>query len=383
MRTAPTLFSLPIFWLPGALVLALTVAGCLESDEELTVRPDGSVAVQISAKGKAKDLADGYSVPLDGPWTAENDATREWIRFLGSDTGSAAVRANLEGRKGRSALLPDDKDIELRVSAQFPSVKELPRFLAPESEAFRTAYLERATDLSVEKKGGRTVYTLERTYRGRTFDRFDPASRMKERLSKELFAKIEKQQPLTEGERAQFATAAVDAMRRAAVNTASEAVASIYTHGDAALALSTSSKVVETIRSEVERVVTLERIDRILVGVFPPAGQPKSGDPDKEVANLERELRETLRTSFERALQSAGTPTAARNAMRGELEWLFTAHDHTDDLGDDTIHLVVHMPGRVVSGNYDEADEGTATWKFGGDTIRDRDRVLRVVSVVE
>src|SRR5260221_188934 len=268
MKTAPTFSALA---LTGA--LALTISSCLDNDEEITVRPNGSVTVQISARGKAKDLADGYPVPLEGPWVAENDATREWIRLLGADTGSAAVRGNLDALKGRSALLPDDKDIELRVTAPFPSVKDLPRFLAPESNAFRTPHLERSTDLRPAKKAGRSACT--------------------------------------------------------------------------------------------------------------PAGQPRASDTEREVSTFEKELRETVRASFDRALQSVGTPTAARNAMRGELEWLFTAHDHTDDLGDDTLRFVVHMPGRVVSGNYDEADQGTASWKFGGDTIRDRDRVLRVVSVVE
>jgi hypothetical protein len=69
--------------------------------------------------------------------------------------------------------------------------------------------------------------------------------------------------------------------------------------------------------------------------------------------------------------------------MRGELEWLFTAHDHTDDLGDDTFHLRVRMPGTIVGGDYDAVEDGVAAWEFEGSTLRDRDRVLRVVSVVE
>ena len=56
MRTAPALFA-----------LALTLCACLENDEEITVRPDGSVAVFVSAKGSTEDLADGYSTDLPPP----------------------------------------------------------------------------------------------------------------------------------------------------------------------------------------------------------------------------------------------------------------------------------------------------------------------------
>ena len=69
--------------------------------------------------------------------------------------------------------------------------------------------------------------------------------------------------------------------------------------------------------------------------------------------------------------------------MRGELEWLFTAYDHTTDIGDESFQVVVHMPGTIVAGNCDEVGGGTATWKLGGEMLRENDRVLRVVSVVE
>jgi hypothetical protein len=372
MRTAPALFA-----------LALGLAGCLENDEEITVRPDGSVSVEIAAKGKMKDLSDGYPVPLDGPWSPQTDATREWLRLVGPDTGSAPVRANAEALGGRSALLPADQDVELRVRAEFASVRDLPRFFAPASEAFRSAYLERASELRVEKKGARTVYTFERTYRGRAFERFDTESRMKKVVPKKLFAKLEKDEPLGDGEREQVAAAAVDAMRGVSVDTAGEALGSIYVQGDASLPIADAAKILDAVRGEIERVVTRERIDRILAGAFPVAGQAKSEDSEREIASLERDVREALRSSFERAIAVAGVAGPARNALRGELEWLFTAHDHTGDLGDDSFQVVVHLPGTIVGGNADEAGGGTATWKFDGEGLRDRDRVLRAVSVVE
>jgi hypothetical protein len=48
----------------------LLLAGCLESDEEIDVHPDGSVTVEISAKAKESDLENGYPIPTGGPWSA-------------------------------------------------------------------------------------------------------------------------------------------------------------------------------------------------------------------------------------------------------------------------------------------------------------------------
>lgn len=58
---------------------ALLLPACRETEEEITVRPDGSLHVELQAKGNVEDLADGYPIPLGGPWEARNDETRAWL----------------------------------------------------------------------------------------------------------------------------------------------------------------------------------------------------------------------------------------------------------------------------------------------------------------
>lgn len=364
-------------------ILTLALSSCLEHEEEITVRPDGSVAVAIRAKGKPEDLGDGYAVPLEAPWVAENPQTLEWIRVLGSDTGSASVRANLASLAGKSGTIHPGEDVDLAVRAQFASAKDLPRFFAPESEPFRTAYLERATDLRVERKGGRTVYVLERTYRGRTHARTDATSLMRRDLDDATFAKLEDEARLTEFERTQVVDAALKAMRQIPETFASDALLAIYTQGDAALSPQALPRILGSVRAAVADVITREALECVAAALFPPEGKPDTDVAGAELERIDRATRAALRSSFAMAIEAEGAPLATRNALRGELEWLLTARDHTEDLGDESFQLRVRMPGTIVGGNFDGVEDGAATWKIDGKDMRDRDHALRVVSVVE
>lgn len=342
--------------------LALALGSCLENEEEITVHPDGSIAVAVSAKGRPSDLEDGFPVPLEAPWTAANEATIEWI--------------------GGSRARPDE-DATLAVRAQFDSAGALPRFFAPGSDGYGTAYLERSTDVRIERKSGRTVYVFERTYHGRTFERLDALSLVQVALGSELFAKIENEDDLDDRERAEIAHAAVRVLRRIPETLAGDALLAAYTQGDASIAPAAAERIRSDVRSAIERVVTEERLARIVDGLFPPPGQPKSPEGDDDLERMDVEVRETLRGAFARGLEAERIPPADRNALRGQLEWLFTARDHTEDLGDETFRVSVRLPGTIVGGNHDGIDDGAATWKFDGSGLRDRDRVLRVVSVAE
>ena len=146
------------------LSLAL-LSSCLEQEEEIVVHPDGSVTLTVSARGHDHDLTEGYAVPLHGPFVPQNDETRRWMRTVGEDTGSLATRERFETH-GWAATDPDRTTIVSR--ADFASVDELPAGYAPRDEPYASAYLQRDARLSIEEKGGKRVYTFERTFVGRT-----------------------------------------------------------------------------------------------------------------------------------------------------------------------------------------------------------------------
>ena len=92
-----------------------------------------------------------------------------------------------------------------------------------------------------------------------------------------------------------------------------------------------------------------------------------------------------------KAMPEVRAQEATRNTVRARLEWDFTAFDQTGDIGDEDFKFSVCLPGVAVDGNYDSREEvvvdGVACtkveWSFKGGDLRDRDKSLRVVSVVE
>ena len=369
----------------AASLALISLSACVENEEEITIRPDGSATIRVSAKGKADDLADGYSVPLAAPWTATNDETIEWMRALGSDTGSAAVRANLARLSASHAAITSDREMKLEARADFASVKDWPRWFAPESETYQSAYLERGASLAVESKSGRKVYTFERVFRPREFERFDLGACLKHNVPEVILAKLEKKQAMTSEERAKL----IDGAARGVLSTsrafASDALASAYSSGDGSIPPAQILRVLERVRSAVAAVATPPRISDVLAWELDhDASEPRGAEAEPlSGKQLERDIRTALRSSLAAALEQESVPTSMRNAILGELEWHLTAYDATCDLADESFKVLVHMPGVIVGGNCTSFEGSDGVWEFKGADLQDRERALRVISVVE
>jgi hypothetical protein len=363
----------------------IALAACVENEEEITIRPDGSAHVRVAAKGKADDLADGYGVPLAAPWTATNDETLEWMRVLGQDTGSTAVRANLARLDASHGAITSDREMKLEVHADFASVKDWPRWFAPESEVYRNAYLERSASLTVESKSGRKIYTFERVFHARELERFDLGEWIKRNVSHEIIAKLEQKQAMSPDERAKLVDGAVQGVISTSRAFASDALATTFTSGDGSIASAQVLRVLEHVRSAVAALATPQRISDVLAWELDhDSSAQHDAQPERSSAReLERDIRTVLRSSLGSALASEGIAASIQNAIRGELEWRLTAYDATCDLGDESFKITVHMPGVIVGGNSASSEAGNAVWEFKGTDLQDRERVMRVVSVVE
>lgn len=371
-------------------VASLCLSACVENDEEIAIHANGSASVHLSAKGKPEDLSDGYPIPLHGPWIPEGKDTATWLRFIGPDTGSALTRANLAAIDEVAAGIDRNKDLRLDVRAEFASVRDMPNFLAPAAEPYRTAYLERGTNLSVDTKSGRRVFTFERTYRARRFERVSLWDALEHGMPGDLKKKVEaiddndKEARLDVADRAQLVDFLLSTLVSTSMPHAEDALASIYTAGDAGLDPRSVPVIQDGVRQALAQVVTRERVARLVEDWSArTSGEDTDDDIVAAIARIEVESREALRTSLDAALTREDVPLATRNAIRGQLEWNFTAYDHTTDLGDEDFRLTVEMPGIVVGGNFDEREDSRVHWKFDGEALRDRDRVLRVVSVLD
>ena len=363
----------------AAVTLVLALAACLENEETIDVAPDGSVTVELRSQGDVSDLADGYPLPLDAPWEPSTDATREWLRTLGPDTGSASVRASLEQR-GWS--FSDPRETELAVRRTFASVEDLPRWFAPAGEPYRDAHLLRDTRLEVRKAGKRTVYVFERSFRAR-----GPNKHMlfNERWEREIPDDLEQRfgkedEDVSDAEVKKIASVLRTSVREVAELFAREALVGIWTEGDGSLPASAADEIVTRVQEAQAALVTDELVRAC--DEFDAHEDEPGHEGEHPLEALERALRESLRATLADELVRRSVPEKTRNAVLFAAERALTASDATNDLYDEGFEIRVGMPGAIVAGNHQRIESGRAVWEFDGEELQ-REIVLRVVSVVD
>jgi hypothetical protein len=346
-----------------ALALALSLSACLEIEETVEVRADGSVSVSVRAKGDPEDLAAGFPLPTWGAWRAADDVTLAWLA---------------------GQPLPQDAEA-VRVTADFGSVADLPRWWAPPTEPYRSAYLERTTELQVLRRGTRTVYVFTRRIGARRFRDLSPAARIDAGLDEDLRAALEAQENLTPQQWERAVGVVREAYREACLSQARAALVGIYVEGDAALPLAAHGRALARVEQAVGGAITEERLRRLYSLLHNASAAPEK--PRVEIPpelDLDLAAREALRSALPAALAQAGVAEAVRNAVLERLEWGFTSLDQTTDLGDEGLLLRLHLPGRIVEGNFADLDEdGAAVFAVQGQDLHEREVVWRAVSVVE
>ena len=362
------------------LTCCLTPA-CLENEESIEVRPNGSVRVTLRAKGDVEDLTQGHALPLHGPWQPVDQGTRTWVEVFGAATGGAEVRARFDAGAWSEMGDPDEEEVELSVQAEFPSVSDLPTFLSPAGEPYRDALLARDTNLSITQQGARRVYVFERAYAGRPFwDRFDDEV-LPEPLKQGLEAALEAQQRPSEDLLHQLSAVGREWARTPpAMQVFTSALGALYTEGEGGLSCAAHARVLERLHASVAAVLSPENLGAFFEALF-TAAENETALPAE--LDLEQQLRTAIRITLKAALADAGLDLEVRNAVLERLEWNFTSYDIAQDIGDEKFTLNLTLPGTIVDGNYDELEGHTARWTFEGSELHGADRVLRAVSVLE
>ena len=366
------------------LALSLILTACLENEETIEVRRDGSVHVKLVAKGDIVDLTDGYALPLDAPWVPSGDAPT-WLEHVGPDTGSAYVqeRADEIDWVAKTHHKKDD-GMALVVEADFASVESWPRFHAPASEPYRGAYLERSASLKVDDKGDRVVYTFERIYHGRVNQGYDVLEGLE--FSDDVEARFEENQPLSADELEYVAGALRSGAEAVAERAARDSILMVYTRGDAMLDPKVAERAVADVGAAVAALFTSAYVDRLWTDSIAWDAAEQDGEVEAgphPIERIDEDMRTAFRTTLADSLAAQGAPVETINAALFGVEWNLTAHDHTTDLSDEKFAVRVALPGRIVGGNYAELDDdGRAKWEFEGEDLSDRDRVMRVVSVL-
>jgi hypothetical protein len=345
------------------LALLLPLAACLEIEEEVEVRADGSASVTVRAKGDQPDLDEGFPVPTWGAWRGADATTLAWLS---------------------GEPLPEDSD-GVTLQADFASVAELPGFFAPPGEPYRSAYLRRTSELQVLRKGARSVYVFTRTLGARRQADWSASARIDAGLDDDLREALEAERDLTPEQWERAVTVVRRAYSDASRSIVRAALSGVYTLGDASLPLGAFERVLARVDRDVAGTITEPRLRNLYALLRNASAKP---DDEREVIppelDLDRLTREAVRTALGEALAAEGLETAVRNAVFEGLEWSFTALDQTADLGDEKLRLRLRLPGRIVDGNFTELDEqGAAVFEVEGPELSDREVVWRAVSVLE
>ncbi len=367
--------------LTSALAVAplLFLGSCLETEEEIEVRADGSLEVHLRVEGDLSDLAAGHALPLGGPWVPLDDVTQQWVREIGPATGGARTRERIESGAWTPRGSSDDGKLALAVRASFDDAAELPRFFAPRGESYRTALLERTTSLSVEGKGGRTVYTFRRTFGARPFW---PQLEGTDWLPDDVAARLEAKQRLSREQVLGVHRLLVDLVRSPRLRRPiTSALSAIYSEGQASLSTAGHARTLARLERAALDVVSVERVQAFFDAVHVVAHDEAAEMPAE--VDLQELLREAMRETIESSLADEGLQSEVRNAVRERLEWNYSSYDQAEDLGDEDFVVRVTMPGDVVGGNFDALDGCTATWEFNGEALFGSERQLEVVAVVE
>ena len=348
-----------------SVLLFLLPAGCLENREEIAIRADGSVNIAVSVRGDVPDLEEGHSIPFEGPWRPIDAGTRAW-------------------RAGERPAAGDErKRVTLQVEAEFPSVDALPRGYAPAAEPYPDAYQQRSASLQILHRGARTVYVFERRFHARVYRAWDAARHWESAFTDELQEKFERWEDptvnewrtITQAVRGGFATMAEAVVR--------EACAGGYLTGDRGLAVADLERIAARCRSAATAEVPQQRLVDVYAQLRRIHQQDIAGAPNP-LAQLESDVERAVRDTLVAQLAAVGCDAVLQNRIRTRFEWCLTHMHHTADLQDENFLIDVEMPGVVVSGNWDRRlRSDTVHWEFGGDDLRDRDVVLRAVSVVE
>ncbi len=354
-----------------ACVGLLLLAGCLENEENILVRPDGSVVISLRSKGDRADLLSGSPIPQFAPWIAEDLETA--ARF-----GREEVPASEEGKV--------DKE-EMRVRGEFARIEDVPSFYTPPQDPYRSAALERSSSLKIEDLGKRKIYSFERRFRLPGPRIADPMHGFDTTLPKDLEEILEAKGEPTESHWRWLHDNLLERHDKTVVSYAREAFLPLFADSSVQISSESLSDCIKDCQEGLEEIFAVSRLRAIydeLRRTTKPRGQRDQKGEVNPLQTLEHEVRETLRSSLNNSLAKAKLTDEQRNRCLARLEWLLAASDHGDDLADESFRVELTLPGQVIAGNFGaQATGGKVRWEFKGSELNDREIILRATSVVE
>lgn len=328
---------------PLLLLVLLLLGGCLEREESIEIAADGSVKVTHELRGDGGDLDGGAaSLPMSAPFAVE--------RF---------IREKENG----------DEEHVVVAKIGYANVSEMPESFADPDDPKASKALRFTTKLITEEREDGTHYIFIRRYEPRSWATF---SYHRNREIPEEVQEIMNSGPITEldtDDRQRVLVALGNYERRKNHVWASQALEAFEL--DESLRLLAELAVNRAIDRYFSERLTLPHLERLVHLPEPEIVE--------EAARIEHDL---IHVALDAATERLELDADARASFEEELGLARHEFMVNEDLSDENFTVNVAMPGRLIEDNADSVRGSTATWRFHGNHLRDREHVLVAHSVV-
>lgn len=326
------------------LVLTLTLSGCLDRKETITVNHDGSVKFQIKhSSDSEEELLEGDAPPqLDRGWFVQQ-----------------FVEENEDG----------DKKYILEAEATYLPGEELPGDYASIRDPYADTHLQFPTTLEFEQRREGMYYHFHRTYKQRPWAFLERPKKLLEKSIKDLVDTKPRDMTIAQRQEllqmvARFETMKIETFARSAFDD---------------IAVDAPQDLWLRMRSGIAGAVSAFDTLRLAEMLGAEEGE---FDPEElviEQKKIEDKAMEAMRmTLSDTTWFGAGATASFLDRYRRHKKY----YEITEDLGDDVFEITIEMPGEIVGHNGDKALANRVTWKFTGEFLRDRDQELMVTSRV-
>ena len=329
------------------LVLCLTccgvlsaMVGCLKRTETITVHQDGRVELTVTFDGDPGDVLGGDAMLSSAPgWKVADQ------RKKNDDGGEDLVRTG---------------------SLAIPPGGEWPDSYAGPGDVSADVCLRFPSTLTIERRDDGTYYHFRRTYKGRPWARINHT---RDLIFDEEIEALAKKDPdeLKPLEQQSLVRAMIEFEKAKAVEFAEQAADEL---GDAL--------------TQDRRLAVRAGIIQVYDAVSIPWAVDLLASPNNE-DRIEQEaakLVERTNDAIESALLRGGVRSTVITRFVKVHDRVKRRFSVTEDLSDETWKVTLTMPGMIIGHNGDSVQDGTVTWEFDGEALRDRDQVLMATSKI-
>lgn len=332
MNTAATLV------LSAAAGLALFAGGCLERDETITVRSDGTTEFESEFRGDLEDMNRGDALPLaGGMWQVS-----QWETKTPSGGTDHVRRAMVSVAPGGG----------------------LPESYAGAGDA---ASLRFPTSVTHERRGGDTFVHFSRVYRARVYAPYSVSQRTLEHDSRTSELLKADPRTLTDQDRVSL----LGSFRRVELEKQAWQVRAAAN----ALADRPQDLRLRVMDGALSRARTYDLADATKL-----MAMPQSEERDAALAAIAEDFLSIVSKDLSGALDRENLRPEELAAATAAFELERARREVTEDLRDERWEVRLKLPGEIVAHNADEVREGTLVWTFDGNALLDADRELLATS---